>query len=172
MQLGLSESARSTTAQEARFRIGYPNSSPRNSRIIALDEPSFEALRRLEELPWNGARFLRFVSARLASERLASLPVDATLEDRSGAQVGLMDEIGEADVVVMVTSGEPVRNAAEVIGNACFVRGKMTTGLILGSGEQSERGQRTLRAMRPYAAMLVVSADEEFVVEMLTALRV
>lgn len=172
MQLGLSESARSTTAEEARFRIGYPNSSPRTSRIIALDQPSYDALRRLEDLPWNGARFLRFISARPASERLASLPVDAILEDRTGSQVGLMDEIGEADVVVMVTSGEPARNAAEVIGNACFVRGKMTTGLILGSDEQSERGLRTLRAMRPYAAMLVVSADEEFVVEMLTALRV
>ena len=33
----LSESARVTTAQEARFRIQYPNSKPRAVKVIALD---------------------------------------------------------------------------------------------------------------------------------------
>ena len=46
MQLGLSESARATTAEEARFRINYPNSRPRKSRVIALDKTA-EELRKL-----------------------------------------------------------------------------------------------------------------------------
>ena len=36
----LSESARMTTAQEARFRVNYPNSVPRTIKVVALDEPS------------------------------------------------------------------------------------------------------------------------------------
>ena len=36
----LSESARMTTAAEARFRIDDPNSKPRADKVIALDPPS------------------------------------------------------------------------------------------------------------------------------------
>ena len=35
----LSESARMTTAEEARFRIDYPNSKPRAIKVVALDAP-------------------------------------------------------------------------------------------------------------------------------------
>jgi len=45
----LSECARATTADEARFRVNYPNSSPRAVKVIALDKPSEGVLRRLAE---------------------------------------------------------------------------------------------------------------------------
>jgi hypothetical protein len=171
MHLGLSECARATTAQESQFRVNYPNSKPRVSRIIALDAQSLSALTALKDYPWNGARFLRYLRARAASENLPILPIDAVLEDLEGNQVSLTSEIADADVVVMVTMAGTEPDAAEIIGNACFVRAKMTTGLVLKSEGNGADLARTLRAMRPFAAMLVVATGEEYVGEMLTALR-
>ena len=171
MQLGASECARATTAEESRFRVNYPNSRPRASRIIALDASSFSALRALKDYPWNGARFLRYVRGQSASETLPGLPIDAVLEDFEGNQVSLTNEIANADVVVMVTTAGNAPEAAEIIGNACFVRAKMTTGLVLKSAGNGDDIDRTLQAMRPFAAMLVVSTGEEYIAEMLTALR-
>jgi hypothetical protein len=171
MHLGLSESARATTAEESRFRINYPNSLPRVSRIIALDERSLAALSGLETLPWNGARFFRYVRAQTGSATLPTLPVDAELEDSSGKRSSLSSEVAEADVVIMVTSAGTAPEAAEIIGNACLVRGKRATGLVLVGDDDGEALSKTLTAFRPYAAMLVVSTGEDYIREMLTALR-
>lgn len=174
MYLGLSESARVTTAEEARFRVDYPNSRPRKSRIIALDAAGLEALQKLtSHHDWPGAHFLRYVGAKGASDSLHMLPVDAVLETMDGERVNLVDEIADADVIVMVTTAGASAEAAEVIGNACFVRSKMTTGLVLNSVDVPPIDlARTLTAMRPFAAMLVVSNGDEYVPEMLSALRV
>ncbi|CAN7732796.1 hypothetical protein LJR231_006334 [Phyllobacterium sp. LjRoot231] len=173
MQLGLSESARATTTEEARFRIGYPNSRPRKSRIIALDAASVLELKSLMDQTWNGAHFLRYVEPKAATRSLKMLSVDAVLEDIEGNRTNLVDEIADADVIVIVTSAGASAEAAEVIGNACFVRNKMTTGLVLNSaGVPPEQLKRTLTTMRPFAAMLVVSTGAEYVSEMLSALRV
>jgi hypothetical protein len=171
MQLNLSESARVTTAEEARYRIDYPNSKPRVSRVIALDADSMAALAAIEHLPWNGARFLRYVRSRPASEKLPSFPVDAVLEDSGGNLFDLCEEVGAADVVVMVTTVGTAPEAAEVIGNACLVRGKRASGLVRMTGERAADLSPTLLALRPYAAMLVVSSGDEYIAEMLAALR-
>ncbi len=174
MLLGLSESARATTAEESRFRIDYPNSRPRKSRIIALDAAGLEALQDVaRQRSWNGAHFLRYVEAKSATDSLKMLPVDAVLESADGKRVSLADELDEADVIVMVTTAGASAAAAAVIGNACFVRNKMTTGLVLSSADVPTIDlARTLTAMRPFAAMLVISNGDEYVVEMLSALRV
>lgn len=171
MQLNLSESARVTTAAEARFRIDYPNSRPRVSRIIALDAASMTALAAIEHLPWNGARFLAYVKSRPASESFPSLPVDAVLEDSTGRSFDLSAEVAAADVIVMVTTVGTAPEAAEVIGNACLVRGKRASGLVRMNGGQVADLSPTLLALRPYAAMLVVSSGDEYIAEMLRALR-
>lgn len=171
MQLNLSESARVTTADEARFRIDYPNSKPRVSRIIALDADSMATLRAIEHLPWNGARFLAYARSRPASESFPSLPVDAVLEDSSGNAFDLSAEVAAADVIVMVTTVGTAPEAAEVIGNACLVRGKRASGLVRMRGERIADLSPTLLALRPYAAMLVVSSGDEYIAEMLAALR-
>ncbi|WFU51422.1 hypothetical protein [Sinorhizobium terangae] len=173
MQLGLSESARFATAEEARFRIEYPNSSPRKSRVIALDEPSLALLSTLADMSWSGAHFLRYVGAKGATDSLHMLPVDAVLEDLEGRTVSLADEIADADIIVMITTAGTAADAAEVIGNACFVRNKLTTGLVRNADSVSaEDLARTLTTMRPFAAMLVISNGDEYVGEMLSALRV
>ena len=57
----LSESARMTTAEEARYRIDYPNSKPRAVKVIALDPPSEEVVKRLADGPWQQASFFASV---------------------------------------------------------------------------------------------------------------
>ena len=171
MQLGLSESARATAASESKYRIDYPNSKPRAARVIALDAASHEVLKRHRSGASPGARFLRYLKSRKASSSLPALTVDAVLADDEGRETSLIDEIMAADIVVMVTAAGTTPEAAEVIGNACFVAAKMSTGLVLRDGADEERTAATLLAMRPYAAMLVVSEGEDYVGEMLTALR-
>jgi len=169
MQLVLSESARVTTAEESRFRIADPNSRPRVSCIIALDGESLAALKALKDHPWNGARFFRYVEVRPTS--LPNVHIDAVIEDIEGDRKSLSEEITRADMVVMVTTAGSAPHAAEIIGNACFVRGKRATGLVLVAGESGKGLTKTLTAMRPYAAMLVVSTGEDYIAEMLSALR-
>ena len=53
-----SESARMTTAEEARYRINYPNSKPRAVKVVALDAPSEAVVKRLAEGQWQSATFL------------------------------------------------------------------------------------------------------------------
>jgi len=174
MHLGLSESARVTTAEESRYRIEYPNSRPRTARIIAFDEQSFELLKALNSDSRPRTHFLRYVASRPVSDALQMINLDATLIDVDGNEVGLTDEIGEADVIVMVTSIEAARlaEAAEIIGIASFVRSKTTTGLVLNAaGVKGEKLTEALHHMRPYAAMLVVSTGLEYLDEMLAALR-
>jgi hypothetical protein len=169
--MGRSESAIMTSAEQTRFRVDYPNSRPRVSRIIALDDRSLSALMALKDRPWNGARFLRYLRAEAVSKHLPTLAVDALLEDAEGRRTSLREEVAEADVIVMVaTAGGAAQEAAEIIGNTCSVLGKLATGLVLKIAEDEDLAV-TLRAMRPYAAMLVVSNAEDYIGDMLMALR-
>lgn len=168
----LGSCAKAATATEARFRVDYPNSRERASRIFALDHESAGMMRRIAEAPWRGAHFLTFQAATAGATGLDSLPVDATLATPDGGTVRLSDELDGADVVVMIAATTDSADAAAVIGNACFVRSIMTTGLIVVRKEARGEVERTVKALRPYAAMLVVSATEEYIPEMLTALRV
>ncbi len=59
----LSESARATSAAEARFRIDDANARPRAIKVIALDRPSEAVVKRLAQLPWASATFLTAVAA-------------------------------------------------------------------------------------------------------------
>jgi hypothetical protein len=167
----LGSCAKAATAAEARFRVDYPNSEARASRIIALDEASAAVMQRIAEAPWHGAHFLTYVSKTAGAKGLDSLPVDASLKAVDGSEVRLSGELDGADVVVMIAAAGGASDAAAVIGNACFVRGIMTTGLIVATGGDRVEVERTVAALRPYAAMLVVSTSEEYIPEMLTALR-
>lgn len=160
-----------TTAEEAAFRIQDPNSLPRVSKIILLDRNSERILRRVAGFPWNGARFFSFVAARPVSAGLGSLQVDVTLADESGVHVEFASEVAATDVVIMVASAGETAAAAAVIGNACLVRGIMTTGIILSDPDEDADASITLRDLRPYAAMLVVASGDDYITAMLTALR-
>ena len=167
----LASCAKATTAAEAKFRVAYPNAKERASRIFALDGDGATMMRRIEQEPWHGARFLTFRSVTSGARGLDSLPVDATLTTPDGETVRLSDELKGADVAVMIATTGESAEAAAAIGNACFVRSIMTTGLIVARHDRRGEVERTMKALRPYAAMLVVSTGEEYIPEMLTALR-
>lgn len=157
--------ARAATAAEARFRIDYPNSTTRASRIIALDSEAASIVGRISGQPWNGARFLTYEEPTSSAD--ARQP-DAILRSSDGAETRLSAELDGADVAVMIATGDRGAEAASIIGNACALRGIMTAGLVVGDGGGLDDA---VNALRPYASVLVVSDDEHYIPEMLSALR-
>jgi hypothetical protein len=168
----LAACAKAATAAESRFRVNYPNARPHNARTFAIDARAAVTMRRIAAGPWQGARFLTFQSATAGAAGLDSLPVDATLTTLDGDVVRLSDTLAEADVAVMIATAGESATAAETIGNACVVRSIMTTGLILARDARDAAVERTVRALRPFAAMLVITNGDEYIPEMLAALRV
>jgi len=167
-----SESARMTTAEEARYRIDYPNSKPRAIKVIALDTPSEDVVKRLAERRWQQASFftsLKFDGAPRSGEGWS---MKAWLSDLAGRTKDLIDEVASADLIVMVASAGTKPGAAGVIAEACGVRKVMTTALIIGSEQSSDDElSRTLATLRPHASMLVIAGNDDYIEEMLVALR-
>jgi hypothetical protein len=80
--------------------------------------------------------------------------------------------VATADLMVMISSAGTSAEAAAVIAEACAVRKVMTTTLIIGSAEKSDDElSKTLASLRPYASMLVIASNDEYIEEMLAALR-
>jgi hypothetical protein len=165
-----SESARMTAAQEARFRIDAPNSKPRAVKVIALDAPSEGVVKKLAQRQWNGATF--FTASAFASDPQASKNFSGWLSDLAGRTKDLIDEVNSADLVVMIASAGENAQAASIIGEACSVKRVMTTALIVGTAAKSDEAiSKTLAHLRPWALMLVIAGAEEYIEDMLTALR-
>jgi hypothetical protein len=168
----LSESARMTTAEEARFRIDYPNSRPRAVKVVALDPPSERVVKRLAEQPWQRATFLTALKFDGAPRGGEGWTMKAWLSDLAGRTKDLIDEVATADLVVMISSAGTNAQAAAVIAEACAVRKVMTTALIIDSTAKSDAElSQTLASLRPYASMLVIAGNDEYIEEMLVALR-
>ena len=149
----MSESARMSSAAEARFRINRPNSRPRAIKVVALDRRAEPLVHALAADEWNGAAF--YSAAELVAEprRLA-------------------EQVDAADLVVMVaTAGEAVPVVAE-IGAACSRRRVTTTGLIVASADTPDEAlSHTLAQLRPWMLMVVIATTTEYIADMLRALR-
>jgi hypothetical protein len=168
----VSESARMTTAHEARFRVNYPNSVPRTIKVVALDEESKPLIDEVSRLPWNRASFFTSMSFEGATPRAEQSSIKAWLNDIAGHTRDLIAEIDEADFVVMVAGAGEDAQGASIIGEACLSRNVTTIGLIVQSAEtRDEDLSRTLGHMRPFAKMLVIASGREYIEVMLTALR-
>src|SRR5215467_10608108 len=130
-----SESARMSSAAEAKFRIAAPNSRPRAVKVIALDAASERVIKELARDSWQGATFL--TASAFAGASSGSAPerfsLDGWLNDLAGRTKDLVEEIASADLVVMVASVGERAGAAALIGEACAVRHVMTTALVLGT---------------------------------------
>jgi hypothetical protein len=168
----LSESARMSSAEEARFRVNAPNSKPRSIKVIALDKRSEEVVKKLAEGQWNKASFFASVHFESPPQAGADWSMKAWLNDIAGRTIKLLDEIDTADLVVMVARAGEKAEAASVIGEACAARRVMTTALILDRKSASDAElSETLLHLRPFASMLVVADDEDYIESMLIALR-
>jgi hypothetical protein len=166
-----SESARMASAAEARFRIEAANSSPRAVKVIALDRRSERVLEQLCGPQWQNAGFLTASSFEGAS-REEAFTVSGWLSDLAGRTRSLVDEVGAADLVVMVASAGEDAEAAAIIGEACLAAHVTTTVLVLASAAQSEDAlARSLATLRPYAGMLVIAESDDYIADMLIALR-
>ncbi|MCX2180221.1 3-methyl-2-oxobutanoate hydroxymethyltransferase [Streptomyces sp. SKN60] len=152
----LSESARAASAHESRFRIDAPITPARTARIVALDARAAAVARRLAARTWAGARFYTAVSTE-------------TLHRLDGTPVPLDGVIARTDVVVVLATEDRGHRVAAAIGGICRRRGITTAGVVLGEGYEAGDA---VAALRPYARVLLRSADEGDVLELLTALRV
>ncbi len=160
----LSSCARAASAAEARYRIDAPVES-RAARVIALDDRAADVVRSVADLGWVSARF--FVCENVIGGGVAA--GDFLLRDIDGGPAVLSDELSGAHVVVMIATQDSGADAAHAIGKACWERAIMTAGLVLGDGFEV---QDAVAALRPHARVLLPTADESDVVELLRALRV
>ena len=166
----LSESARATRAEESRFRIEAPNSRPRAVKVIALDTPSERVIKELSQRQWNRASF--FTASAFGGTPKQGESFSGWLSDLAGRTHNLIEEVSSADLVVMVAAAGESAQAASIIGEACSVKRVMTTALVLGGPAVSDEAlSKTLSHLRPWALMLVIASAEEYIADMLTALR-
>jgi hypothetical protein len=167
----LSESARMSSAAEARFRIDAPNSKSRHVKVIALDAASEEVVKHLAEHRWNNASFFT-ASAFASAPPGRGFSMQGWLSDLAGRTKDLIDEVNSADLVVMVATAGENAQAATLIGEACSVKRINTTGLILGGAHATDQMlSKTLSDLRPWSLMLVIATREDYIEDMLTALR-
>lgn len=166
----LSSCALATTSAEAKFRVEYPNSMTRTSRIFALDEGAARAMSAISEAPWNGAHFLT-VTAERDIYPDTTMGRDLPLCTPDGIAVNLLTEIDKADVVVLISSSARNGGAAEVVAREAYNRKIMIAGLVLGGGRPQKDIEAVVNTLRPFASVLVVANDDDFITAMLTALR-
>ncbi len=159
----LSSCARAATAAEAAYRIDAPIAPARAARVVALDDGAAGVARRAAQLSWASARFFVCEGVTDASELVGGL----LLRGIDGSPAILGSELDRADVVVMIATEDGGAACASAIGRACAERGIMTAGLVLGDTFESA----AVAALRPHARVLLPSADESDVTELLTALR-
>lgn len=152
----LSESARAASAHESRFRIDAPIVPARTARVIALDDRAAGVATRLATRPWADARFYTADDI-------------SVLHRLDGTAVPLTGVVARTDVVVVLATEDRGHRIAAEIGRVCRRRGITTAGVVLGEGFEVDAA---VAALRPYARVLLLSADEDDVVELLTALRV
>jgi hypothetical protein len=156
--MSMSNCARAASAAEARFRITVPIAPARAPRVVALDRGAAGVVSRVAGRRWANARF--YVCERLAPGIL--------LREVDGTPAQLDDELSSADAVFMVATEDSGAACALAIGRACAERGVMTAGFVLGDGYETDGA---VAALRPHARVLLPTADESDVVEVLTALR-
>ena len=148
----LTESARMSTAAEARFRVQAANFKPRAIKVVALDGPSESVVRRLAKASWSQAAFF-------------------TASPSAGTS-DVMNELDTADLIVMVATPGAEMHAASMIGEACSLKRVMTTTLIVGAAAASDEAlSKTLAEVRPWSGMVVIADAADYIDDLLTALR-
>jgi hypothetical protein len=162
----LSSCARAASAAEARYRIDRPIAPSRAGRIVALDAGAAEVLTRIAQLQWANARFYACESDGDDVDTMVLRSID-------GGPATLADELASASVVVMVATSDAGAGCAYALGKACWERGIQTAGLVVGDGTSAgTSAAAAVAALRPHARVLLPSASETDVVDLLTALRV
>ncbi len=168
----LSESARMNSAAEARFRIQESRLYFPTVKVIALDAPSERVVRRVAMESWEHTTFLTAAVLSDSSPVNIESPLLGWLSDLAGRPRNLTDEVNAADLVVMVATPGGRAHAASIIGEACSLRRVMTTGLVVGGTSAPEAAlSKTLLQLRPWSLMVVIADPDDYIDNMLVALR-
>ena len=151
------------------YRVQYPNSATRTTRIFALDQAAAEAMYAITDDLWDNAHFLTVLGNGKITADTNSYNVPISHPD--GTPANLDAELAGADVVVLLATNGSSEAAAEVIARECFDRKIMCAGLALKRGPSSESMDRVVNSMRRFTRVLVVAQDDDYIPAMLTALR-
>jgi hypothetical protein len=162
MGIGLiSQSARAHSAAESRFRVPYRNSRDRTASLIALDAASVAVVERaVSEMPQQ--------------RRAVNLPAQGAdwLQALQSHAQALLDDADRSDLLVMVAHAGGNAEAAALLGEACRIRGVAVTALLIApEGMPEDAVTHTLSQLRPFASMIVVAKDADYIEDMLRALR-
>ena len=155
--ISVSACARAATTEEAAYRIDYPLTYARSTRVVAFDEVAEETVRSVSQGPWGQAQFY---TASDSGEELITL---------DGERRPMVMEIEYSDSVIMVATNSIVSTAVAAVGAACRERSIMTAGLLL--LDAGPLGGDALSVIRPYARILLVPADEEDLFHLLKGIR-
>jgi len=164
----LSSCARAASAAETRYRINAPIAPARAALVVALDEAAVGVARRAAAQEWASARFFVCNAAPPADADGNGSPDAVLLLGIDGSPTTLNDELSDTDVVVMIATEDAGAQCAYSVGKACWERAIMTAGIVLGDAYEAEAA---VAALRPHARVLLPSADEDDLTELLTALR-
>ena len=126
-----------------------------------------DALYEAERASWQDlGRWEAQVAAVEAVDRARSPEI------RGDRLFWLRQDAGREHPVLMVAQAGENAQAASIIGEACSVKRVMTTALVLGGASISDESlAKTLSHLRPWALMLVIASADEYIADMLTALR-
>ena len=148
-----SESARMSSAAEARFRLPTPATVVRTMTVSALDPASDDVVARLAVGSWKNARFF---------------PASAV----AGRTARLLDDIANADLVVMVATAGGDASAAAAIGDICSDRRVHTATFVVRAGGVSDEAlSRTLGQVRPWSLMVVIASADDYLEDILRSFR-
>ena len=162
------------SAAEARFRVQASNSTPRAIKVIALDATGEAVVRRLAGGGWNHATFFTAASRGEPGGRGDPSPDSGydAFSDLAGHSRSVTHEVDTADLVVFVAGPGGHAQAVSLIGQACSLRRVMTTGFIVGVTSGSENAlSKTLVQVRPWSLMVVIARSDDYIDDMMTALR-
>ena len=160
----LSESARMSSADEARFRVQALPSTARALNVVALDRASDRVVARLATAAWSGVGF--FPTSALRGPAPGSAAAPAT-----GGNSALAD-VASADVVVMIASSGGDAPGASVVGKVCSLERVPTTTIVVHATPATDEAlSKTLAQVRPWSLMVVVVSDEGYVESILRSFR-
>ncbi len=164
----LSSCARAASAAETAYRIDAPIAPARAARVVALDEGAAEVARRVAADEWTSARFFVCDGVTPGNGSEAMSADDLVLRGIDGTPASLDEQMIDADVVVLIATEDAGAASASIVGRSCFESGVMTAGVVLGNGLEADEA---VAALRPHARVLLPFADDNDVIELLTALR-
>ena len=83
-----------------------------------------------------------------------------------------LEDVAEADFVVMVAAAGDDAGAAAAIGEACSRRRIATAAMVVRlASTPDEMLSKTLAQVRPWSLMVVVAGDESYLDDLLTSFR-